>query len=110
MSPGYSLTGLLVGFLIGLTGMGGGALMTPLLIMLLGVPPAIAVGSDLAYAAITKVVGAAQHYRQQTVHIGLAWRMGPAACPARWRVWRACTGCRPGRATRPSSFSRACSA
>lgn len=81
MSPGYTLTGLLVGFLIGLTGMGGGALMTPLLIMLLGVPPVIAVGSDLAYAAVTKAVGAAQHCRQRTVHTGLVWRLAAGSVP-----------------------------
>ena len=61
--------------------MGGGALMTPLLILLLGLPPAVAVGSDLAYAAITKVVGAVQHCRQRTVQAGLAWRMAAGSVP-----------------------------
>jgi uncharacterized membrane protein YfcA len=81
MTPGYSVTGLLVGFLIGLTGMGGGSLMTPLLILLLGVKPTVAVGSDLAYAAVTKIVGAMSHHQQQTVNYGLAWRMAVGSVP-----------------------------
>ena len=52
----FILTGLLVGTLVGLTGMGGGSLMTPILVLLLGVRPAVAVGTDLTYAAITKGV------------------------------------------------------
>lgn len=54
---GYSLSGLLVGFVVGLTGVGGGSLMTPLLVMFFGVNPATAVGTDLLYAAITKSGG-----------------------------------------------------
>jgi uncharacterized protein len=81
MDVRYSFTGLLVGFLIGLTGMGGGSLMTPLLIFLLGVQPTVAVGSDLAYAAVTKVVGALQHARQQTVHRALAWQLAMGSVP-----------------------------
>jgi uncharacterized protein len=81
MTLGYSLTGLLVGFLIGLTGMGGGSLMTPLLILLLGIKPTVAVGSDLAYAAVTKIVGAMSHHQQQTVNYGLAWRMAIGSVP-----------------------------
>jgi uncharacterized membrane protein YfcA len=56
--------GLLVGILVGLTGVGGGALLTPLLILLAGVRPVIAVGTDLAFAAITKIIGSWQHARQ----------------------------------------------
>ena len=55
--------GLLIGFLIGLTGMGGGALMTPFLLLVMKLNPITAIGTDLAFAAITKVVGSAQHYR-----------------------------------------------
>ena len=51
------VAGLLVGALVGMTGMGGGSLMTPILV-LLGIPPVKAVGTDLAYAAVTKVFGA----------------------------------------------------
>ncbi len=60
--------GLLVGFLIGLTGMGGGAIMAPLLI-LLGIRPLTVVGTDLAYSTLTKVAGAAYHWRRGTVHL-----------------------------------------
>jgi hypothetical protein len=58
--------GLLVGTLVGLTGVGGGALLTPLLILVVGVRPVIAVGTDLAFAAVTKIVGAWQHTRHGT--------------------------------------------
>jgi uncharacterized membrane protein YfcA len=81
MDARYSLTGFLIGFLIGATGMGGGALMTPLLILLLGVKPTVAVGSDLVYAAITKAVGAFQHHREKTVNYGLAWRLAIGSIP-----------------------------
>ena len=53
----YSLSGLGVGFLVGLTGVGGGSLMTPILVLLFGVHPATAVGTDLLYAAATKATG-----------------------------------------------------
>ena len=55
--------GLLVGALVGLTGVGGGALLTPLLILVVGVRPMIAVGTDLAFAAVTKLIGSWQHHR-----------------------------------------------
>ncbi len=57
MELAYSFAGLVVGFIIGLTGIGGGALMTPILIVLFGIPPVIAVSTDLFYAAITKCGG-----------------------------------------------------
>ncbi|HWJ69409.1 MAG TPA: sulfite exporter TauE/SafE family protein [Sphingobium sp.] len=57
----HGLSGLLVGTLVGLTGVGGGSLMAPILIMMLGVVPATAVGTDLWFAAITKMVGGAVH-------------------------------------------------
>lgn len=53
----YAFAGLAVGLLVGATGIGGGALMTPLLIMLLGINPAVAIGTDLLFAAVTKVAG-----------------------------------------------------
>src|SRR6201985_152323 len=59
----YSASGLAVGFLVGLTGVGGGSLMTPLLVLLFGIHPATAVGTDLLYAAITKTAGTAVHGR-----------------------------------------------
>ena len=57
IDPLYSLSGFAVGLLVGMTGVGGGALMTPILIMLFGVHPATAVGTDLLYAAATKTGG-----------------------------------------------------
>src|SRR5579871_3502759 len=71
----------MIGFLIGLTGMGGGSLMTPLLILILGVKPTIAVGSDLAYSAITKIVGSFLHHKQQTVNYKLALRLASGSVP-----------------------------
>ncbi len=62
-----TVIGLLVGFLVGLTGVGGAALLTPLLIMM-GIQPTIAVGTDLVYNSITKIFGTLQHWRQQTVN------------------------------------------
>lgn len=59
--------GLVVGTLVGLTGMGGGVLMTPLLMLGLGMPATSAVGTDLAYSTVTKLVGGWQHLRQGTV-------------------------------------------
>lgn len=67
IKPEIILFGLIVGVLIGLTGIGGGSLMTPLLIMVLGVAPVTAIGTDLAYGAITKTFGAANHLRKGTV-------------------------------------------
>ena len=73
----YALSGLLVGFLVGLTGVGGGSLMTPLLILLFSVHPTTAVGSDLLYASATKTVGAVVHGR----HGSVDWRItGLLAC------------------------------
>ena len=63
MEFGYSLAGVFVGFLVGLTGVGGGSLMAPLLILLFGFPPAVAVGTDLWFAAITKTAGGLVHHR-----------------------------------------------
>jgi uncharacterized membrane protein YfcA len=75
-------TGFAVGVLIGLTGMGGGALMTPFLILVLGTRPVVAVGTDLVYGAVTKLVGGYLHWRQGTVDIRLALRLAAASVPA----------------------------
>ncbi|MFB6367788.1 sulfite exporter TauE/SafE family protein [Paenibacillus elgii] len=66
MSIGIAVMGLLVGGLVGITGVGGAALLTPIL-MFMGISPSIAVGSDLMYNSITKFFGAIQHSRQKTV-------------------------------------------
>ncbi len=61
ISPAYVFAGLLVGVLVGLTGVGGGSLMTPLLVLLFGIHPSTAVGTDLLFAAATKTVGSVVH-------------------------------------------------
>jgi len=63
-----SIIGLLVGFLVGLTGMGGGALLAPILILVLRVPPVWAVGTDMAYSAVTKGLGSIVHFQQKSVN------------------------------------------
>lgn len=71
------MAGLLVGILVGLTGVGGGSLMTPVLVLLFGFHPATAVGTDLLYASVTKTVGTAVHGTRKTVD----WRIvGGLAC------------------------------
>ncbi len=63
----YTLSGFLVGLIVGVTGVGGGSLMTPLLVMFFGVSPATAVGTDLLYASLTKTMGGWVHSRKGTV-------------------------------------------
>ncbi|MEZ5590911.1 MAG: sulfite exporter TauE/SafE family protein [Gammaproteobacteria bacterium] len=65
---GLTLAGLLVGFLVGITGMGGGSLMTPILLLGFGIAPLVAVSTDLLYAAITKLFGAIGYSRSGLVH------------------------------------------
>ena len=60
-----------IGIVVGLTGMGGGALMTPVLVMFFNVPPLTAVSSDLMASAVMKPVGSIVHLRRDTVHLGL---------------------------------------
>ena len=74
--------GLGVGILVGMTGIGGGSLMTPLLILVFGVKPITAVGTDLAYAAVTKTVGGYKHWRQHTVDLRLSTWMALGSVPA----------------------------
>jgi hypothetical protein len=71
-----------VGFLVGVTGMGGGSLMTPLLILIFGYSPVTAVGSDISYAAVTKTVGGWRHIRLGTVHKSLSFWMASGSVPA----------------------------
>ncbi|HEX3317313.1 MAG TPA: sulfite exporter TauE/SafE family protein [Solirubrobacteraceae bacterium] len=81
MDPLLILFGLGVGVLVGTTGMGGGSLMTPLLILVFGIKPVVAIGTDLAYAAVTKTVGGFRHFRQGTVDIPLALWLGVGSVP-----------------------------
>src|SRR3954447_9754766 len=74
--------GLGVGILIGLTGIGGGSLMTPLLILFAGVQPVVAIGTDLAYGAITKTLGGWRHWRKGTVDLGVSKWLAVGSMPA----------------------------
>lgn len=82
MNPWLSLTGVMVGFLIGLTGMGGGALMTPILIFFFGFQPTLAIGTDITYAAVTKAFGSWRHFRQHTVDWPIALWLALGSIPA----------------------------
>ncbi len=78
----YILSGFGVGMLVGLTGVGGGSLMTPLLTLLFGVAPSVAVGTDLAFAAATKTAGTVAHRYRKTVHWDIVGRLCLGALPA----------------------------
>lgn len=78
----YTVAGLGVGFIVGLTGMGGGALMTPLLVLFFGVAPSVAVGTDLLYAAITKTGGVWVHGRRGSVEWKIAGLLALGSVPA----------------------------
>jgi uncharacterized protein len=82
MDLGLAGFGLGVGLLVGMTGIGGGSLMTPLLILVFGIKPVTAVGTDLAYAAVTKTVGGYRHFRQGTVDVALSTWMAMGSVPA----------------------------
>ena len=82
VDPLYSLSGLAVGLLVGLTGVGGGSLMTPLLVLLFGVPPATAVGTDLLYAAATKATGTLVHGLKGSVEWRVTGRLAAGSVPA----------------------------
>ena len=82
IDPLYSLSGFFVGLLVGQTGMGGGALMTPLLILVFGVNPATAVGTDLLYASMTKTAGTLVHGLNQTVRWRIVALLAAGSVPA----------------------------
>jgi uncharacterized membrane protein YfcA len=82
IDPLYSFSGFAVGMLVGMTGVGGGALMTPLLILLFGVHPATAVGTDLLYAAITKTGGSLVHGFARSVDWRVVRRLAAGSTPA----------------------------
>src|ERR1700710_1982086 len=82
INPLYAMSGFLVGLLVGLTGVGGGSLMTPLLVLLFGVHPATAVGTDLLYAACTKTVGTMVQGVQSTVDWRVVALLGCGSLPA----------------------------
>ena len=78
----YALSGFCVGFVVGLTGVGGGSLMTPLLVLLFGVHPVTAVGTDLLYAALTKTCGTLVHHIGNTVEWRIVGWLGAGSLPA----------------------------
>ncbi|HEY5289516.1 MAG TPA: sulfite exporter TauE/SafE family protein [Caulobacteraceae bacterium] len=82
INPLYSLSGLVVGLLVGFTGVGGGSLMTPLLVLVFHIHPATAVGTDLLYAGATKTVGTAVHGARRTVDWGIVGRLAAGSVPA----------------------------
>jgi uncharacterized membrane protein YfcA len=82
VDPLYVLSGILVGGLVGMTGVGGGALMTPILVLLFGMHPATAVGTDLIYASITKASGSAVHGYNRTVDWRVVGRLALGSIPA----------------------------
>src|SRR5829696_2738526 len=82
IDPYVAAAGLLVGFTVGLTGMGGGALMTPLLVLAFNVQPLAAVSSDLVSAMVMKPVGGGVHLRRGTVNFGLVRWLMAGSVPA----------------------------
>jgi uncharacterized membrane protein YfcA len=77
----YALSGFAVGAIVGLTGVGGGSLMTPLLVLFFGVAPATAVGTDLLYAALTKAGGVVVHSRRRHVRWDIVGRLAAGSIP-----------------------------
>jgi hypothetical protein len=82
MSITYILSGFAVGLLVGMTGVGGGSLMTPLLTLLFGVTPSVAVGTDLAFASLTKSAGTITHRKRGNVQWDIVGRLCMGALPA----------------------------
>lgn len=82
MDIAYTVAGFAVGAIVGVTGVGGGSLMTPLLVLLFGVHPSVAVGTDLLYAAITKAGGTLAHGLKGTVDWAVTRRLACGSIPA----------------------------
>src|SRR5271167_585173 len=80
--PVYAASGLVVGLLVGFTGVGGGSLMTPLLVLLFGIHPATAVGTDLLYAGVTKISGSLVHNFNGSVDWRITRRLASGSAPA----------------------------
>jgi uncharacterized protein len=81
LQPAYAMAAFLVGVLVGLTGVGGGSLMTPILILLFGIHPATAVGTDLLHAAATKTAGSLVHGRNRTIEWRVVRRLAAGSIP-----------------------------
>jgi hypothetical protein len=78
----FAITGLIVGTIVGATGVAGGALMTPILVMMFGIAPTTAVGTDLLYASITKLFGTAVHQKHGTIDWQVVRRLACGSLPA----------------------------
>src|SRR5574340_219954 len=78
----YTIAGIVVGAFVGLTGVGGGSLMTPLLVLMFGVHPATAVGTDLLYAGLTKFSGSTVHHRNGSIDWAVVRRLATGSAPA----------------------------
>ena len=81
MTHSLPIAGFVLGLCVGLTSMGGAALMAPFLILFVGVRPVIAVGTDLAYGAITKLVGASVHWHEDTIDFDVVKRLAIGSIP-----------------------------
>jgi uncharacterized membrane protein YfcA len=82
VDPAIIVFGLGIGMLVGMTGMGGGSLMTPMLILVFGIQPTTAIGTDIFYSAVTKTVGGWRHFRMKTVNLGLTFWLAAGSVPA----------------------------
>jgi hypothetical protein len=82
MDLAYTIAGFTVGFIVGMTGVGGGSLMTPILVLGFGINPVIAVGTDLLYAAITKSTGILFHHKHRNIHWDVVKRLAMGSIPA----------------------------
>src|ERR1700735_261348 len=82
IDPYIVLGSAIIGLLVGMTGAGGGALMTPMLILLFGVTPAAAISSDLVAAVVMRPIGAAVHWRRASVNVRLVGWMALGSVPA----------------------------
>src|ERR1700728_857347 len=82
IDPLYALSGFCVGLLVGMTGVGGGSLMTPLLLLFFGIHPSTAVGTDLLFAASTKTAGTIVHAAERTIDWRLVGLLAIGSVPA----------------------------
>jgi uncharacterized membrane protein YfcA len=99
MDPLVIAFGLGVGVLIGLTGIGGGSLMTPLLLIVVGTQPVVAIGTDIAYGALTKTVGGWQHLRSGSVDLGVSAWLAVGSVPGSLAGRCSCRACTSASAT-----------